>query len=167
MFINWILSICLSLVLWMKSQLWPVIHSIASLSKRHWSTRRKWLKWRVKKTKTMCLSLTGYPLALSGTSPVEKATCLLSPLAASSLHQIVSCPFKVDAEMPSVPGRPGTSSLPTWPPRRLCHWRRTAAAGIAASPPPAAPPETPPAASAGPAALVGSPRTARKEFRHI
>lgn len=29
------------------------------------------------------------------------------------LHQIVCCVFKVDAEMPSVPWRPGTSSLPT------------------------------------------------------
>ena len=33
------------------------------------------------------------------------------------------------------------------------------------SPPPAAPPETPPVASAGPAAPVGSPQTARREFR--
>lgn len=69
------------------------------------------------------------------------------------------------AETPSVPGRHGTSSLPTWPPRRLCHWRRIAAVGIAAPPPPAAPLETPPAASARPAALDVSRRTARTGCR--
>lgn len=74
-------------------------------------------------------------------------------------------PLKVGAETPSVPGRHGTSSLPTWPPRRLCHWRRIAAVGIAAPPPPAAPLETPPAASARPAALDVSRRTARTGFR--
>lgn len=45
-----------------------------------------------------------------------------------------------DTETPSVPARPGTSSLPISSPRQLCRWRRTAAVGIAASPPPEAPP---------------------------
>lgn len=84
-------------------------------------------------------------------------------LAAYCTQQIVSRPREAGAETPSVPGRPGTSSLPTWPPRQLCHWRRTAAAGTAALPPPAAPPETPPAACEGPGALVGSPRTEKNK----
>lgn len=50
-----------------------------------------------------------------------------------------SCPLKEgDTETPSVPVRPGTSSLPISSPRQLCRWRRTAAVGIAASPPPEA-----------------------------
>lgn len=54
---NWILSICLSLVLWMKTKLWHVWPT-PLLPKRHWSTRRKWPKWRVKKQKrSVCLWL--------------------------------------------------------------------------------------------------------------
>lgn len=51
------------------------------------------------------------------------------------------CPLKEgDTETPSVPVRPGTSSLPISSPRQPCRWRRTAAVGTAASPPPEAPP---------------------------
>lgn len=53
----------------------------------------------------------------------------------------VSCPLKEgNTETPSVPVRPGTSSLPISSPRQLCRGRRTAAVGSAASPPPEAPP---------------------------
>lgn len=89
---------------------------------------------------------------------------LLSGRGAGSLHRFWFCLFKVDAEMPSVPEQPGTSSLPTWPPRRLCHWRRTAAAGFSSSPPPAVRPAAPPGASVRPAGLAGSPRTAAKQL---
>lgn len=51
------------------------------------------------------------------------------------------CPLKEgNTETPSVPVRPGTSSLPISSPRQLCRWRRTAVIGIAAFPPPEAPP---------------------------
>lgn len=96
----------------------------------------------------------------------QDASRHLAERLANSLHQIVSCPFKENAEVPSVPAQPGTSSLPTWPPRQLCHWRRTAAVGTAASPPPAAPLWTPPAAFEGPAALSGSLQAAQERFTH-
>ncbi len=102
---------------------------------------------------------------IRGEGNMFTVTLLLTECTTCFLHQIVSCPFKVRTETPSVPVRPGTSSLPTWPPRRLCHWRRTAAVGVVSPPPPAAPLETPPAASAGPAAPAGSLQTARREFR--
>lgn len=75
------------------------------------------------------------------------------------------CLFKVGAVVPSVPGQPGTSSLPISPPRQLCRWRRTAAVGIAAPPPPSAPHGTPPAAFAGPAVSDGSLPPAHIGFR--
>lgn len=137
--------VCLSDVIWFKTLFRVIIHSSALLSNQK-TGQRGAVSSQVEKRENK----TGFLWVQKG----KKKKSRLCPV-----------PLKVGAETPSVPGRHGTSSLPTWPPRRLCHWRRIAAVGIAAPPPPAAPLETPPAASARPAALDVSRRTARTGCR--
>lgn len=137
--------VCLSDVIWFKTLFRAIIHSSALLSK--WKTGQRGA------------------VSLQVGKRENKTGFLWVRIGKIKKSRLCPVPLKVGAETPSVPGRHGTSSLPTWPPRRLCHWHRIAAVGIAAPPPPAAPLETPPAASARPAALDVSRRTARTGFR--
>lgn len=146
----WILSICLT-------QLWAPTRVVAFLK-----NDTDWPREGVNIT-ACCFGFLFCPeqdFIRGGGNVFTVALLLIECTSSFPYARLCPVPLKVDAETPSVPVQPGTSSLPTWPPRPLCHWRRTAAAATVASPPLAAPPETPPAASWGPAAPAGSPRTA-------
>lgn len=78
---------------------------------------RKELKLEVKKQEHL-LFFTCYWVCpewdfIRGKDNMFTVVLLLTECTIGFLHQIVCCVFKVGAEMPSVPGRPGTSSLPT------------------------------------------------------